>query len=100
MESFAKISERIVIEAVRFLDGYELPEELRSKWKLYRSKFLEILRECELQRFETTEIADMMESPRSYFAMCLDMYGIPSISFSLPRREFDEFRSQLETVSK
>ena len=100
MKSFAKIPERIVLEAVRFLDGYEFPEELRSKWKLYRSKFLEILRECELQRFETTEIADMMESPRSYFAMCLDMYGILGISFGLPRREFDEFRSQLDTFSK
>ena len=39
-------------------------------------------RECELLRFETTEIADTMEPPRSYFAMYPDMYGILSISFA------------------
>ena len=95
LESFAKIPENIVPEADQFLDGFELPDELRSKWKLRRNMFLDILRDCELQRFGTQEIADMMECPRSHFAMCLDMYGILNIPFSLPRKEFDEFRTEL-----
>ena len=95
LESFANVPGSIVSDADQFLDGFDLPDKLRAEWMLRRHRFLDILRTCELERYGTKEITEMMESPRSYFAMCLDMYGILNIPSALPRREFDEFCTTL-----
>jgi Phosphotransferase enzyme family len=91
IESFAKIPEKLVPEADTFLDAYNFSDELRAEWKLRRKRFLDILRRSELQKFGTSDIADAIESPRSYFANCLDMCGILGIDRWLPRKEFEMF---------
>jgi hypothetical protein len=96
MESFARIPERIVPDADQFLDVFDLPDQLRSTWKSYRKKFINILRELELHRLVITPISNMIESPRSHFAMCLDMYAMLNIPYSLPKKNFEKFRNVIE----
>ena len=100
MESFARIAERIIPDADQFLDGYNWPEELRVKWKSYRTRFIDIFKQLELERVGTTHISNMMESPRSHFAMCLDMDGMLGLQCSLPRKQFEEFRSSYCRTTK
>ena len=91
-ESFARHPDKIIPNANQFLDGWDLSDELRDQWAKRRKNFLDILRHCE-QESGTTEapIANMMLSPRSHFAMCLDMEGILGIPWSLPKEEFEVF---------
>jgi hypothetical protein len=96
-ESFARHLDKIIPNQDQFLDGWDLPEELRFVWSKRRELFLDILKNCEQQEGSSagSPIADMMNSPRSHFAMCLDMEGILGISWSLPKAEFEAFCSSI-----
>jgi hypothetical protein len=92
-ESFARHPDKIIPNQDQFLDGWDLPEELRSTWRQRRKWFLDILKECEQQESSSGAypIFDMMMSPRSHFAMCVDMEGMLGIPWSLPKAEFEAF---------
>jgi len=96
-ESFARHPDKIIPNQDRFLDGWDLPEELRASWAERRELFIEIVKDCERQQTPAagTPIADMMMSPRSHFAMCVDMEGILGIAWSLPKVEFEAFLSSI-----
>jgi isoamyl acetate esterase len=92
-ESFARHPDKIVPNQGQFLDGWNLPEELRLAWVQRREWFLDIVKECEQRNGSSSAhpIVDMMMSPRSHFAMCVDMEGMLGIPWSLPKEEFDAF---------
>jgi len=91
-ESFARHPDKIIPNANQFLDGWELSDELRDQWAGRRQMYLDILQRCERGSGRSSApIANMMMSPRSHFAMCLDMEGILGIPWSLPKEEFEAF---------
>jgi isoamyl acetate esterase len=92
-ESFARYPDKIIPNQDKFLDAWGLPEQLRLAWAKRRELYLDIIRDCEQQAGKSmgSPITDMMMSPRSHFAMCLDMEGILGIPWSLPKEEFEAF---------
>lgn len=96
-ESFARHPDKIIPNQDKFLDAWGLPDQLRFAWAKRRELFLNIIRDCEKEAGTSagSPIADMMMSPRSHFAMCLDMEGILGIPWSLPKEEFEAFRCSL-----
>jgi hypothetical protein len=92
-ESFARHPDKIIPNQDKFLDAWDLPERLRFVWAKRRELFLDIIKDCDQQAgtLAGSHIADMMMSPRSHFAMCLDMDGILGIPWSLPKEEFEAF---------
>jgi hypothetical protein len=79
------IRTRLSLIKIKVFDAWNLPEELRLAWAKRRELFLNSRKFC------GSPITDMMMSPGSHFAMCLDMEGILGISWSLPKEEFEAF---------
>jgi hypothetical protein len=59
---FARHPDKIIPNQDQFLDGWDLPEELRFVWLKRRELFLDILKNCEQQEGSSagSPIADMM----------------------------------------
>jgi hypothetical protein len=101
LESFANAPGKLIPDADQFLDGWAamglLTLQIRLQWGERRQLFLEILEAREIARSKnaatapTSPIVRMMESPCSYFAMCLDCDGILGMSRPLPKEQFEKF---------